>query len=147
VKNGIGQNLISISSTLPATMKWFYAANDAYTSTTVCIKLSLLCRYLGLFLESYRRVIALVALAIIVLWSEALLFMAWVALLSKSRALGDRLSYRTTVEVKSTLLAFASSNMLLDLVVSVITLTEYFRLNLKRKQILAMTGVFTVELV
>jgi hypothetical protein len=155
VKNGIGQHLIYILATLPTAMKWFYVANAAYTSTTVCIKLSLLCQYLRLFRESYRRVIVLVLLVVVILWGGAFSFLAWFPCFpisgfwnktmippAKCYAFG----YRTTAEAKSTLLAFAGSNMFLDLVVFLVPLTEYFRPDLRRKQVLAMTGLFAVGL-
>ncbi|KAF9702001.1 hypothetical protein EKO04_001061 [Ascochyta lentis] len=156
LKNGIGQHLIYILSTLPATMKWFYVANAAYTSTTVCIKLSLLCQYLRLFRKSCHRTITLILLVVVILWGGAFSFMAWFPCFPISGFWNKSMSppakcyafgYRTTVEAKSTLLAFAGSNMFLDFVVFLIPLKEYFRPNLKRKQVLAMTGLFAVGLI
>lgn len=150
---GIGQHLIYILSTLPSAMKWFYVANAAYTSTTVYIKLSLLCQYLRLWDQGHRRSVTKALLLIVVLWGSAFQFMAWFPCFpirgywdksmdppAKCYAFG----YRTSDEAKSTLLAFAGSNMLLDIMIFTIPLTEYFRPNLKRKQVLAMTGLFFV---
>ena len=45
-------------------------------------------------------------------------------------------------EVKDTLLAQSGSNMCLDFLILFIPLTEYFKPGLRRKQVLAMTGLF-----
>ncbi|KZM20215.1 hypothetical protein ST47_g8651 [Ascochyta rabiei] len=156
IKNGIGQHLIYILDTLPETMKWFYVANAAYTSTTVCIKLALLCQYLRLFRKNYRRVITLTLLAVVILWGGSFTFMAWFPCFPISGFWNKTMSppakcyafgYRTTVEAKSTLLAFAGSNMSLDFIIFLVPLTEYFQPNLKRRQVLAMTGLFVVGLI
>lgn len=52
--------------------------------------------------------------------------------------------YRTTDEARATLLAFAGSNMFLDLMIFIVPLTEFFRPNLKRQQVIALTGLFAV---
>jgi hypothetical protein len=153
LKNGIGQHLIWILSTLPTMMKWFYVTNAAYTTTTVCIKLSLLCQYLRLWDNGYRRHITIVLTVLVTLWGTAFQFMAWFPCFpirgywdkqmdppAKCYAFG----YRTTTEAKSTLFAFAGSNMCLDLMIFMVPLTEYFRPNLKRKQVMALTGLFAV---
>jgi hypothetical protein len=134
-------------------MKWYYVANAGYTSTTVCIKLSLLCQYLRLFREGYRRIITLIVLVMVVLWGCTFIFMAWFPCFP-IRAFWDKISvpdakcygfgYRTAEEAKNTLFAFAGSNMSLDILVFLIPLTEYLQPNLKRKQVLAMTGLFAV---
>jgi hypothetical protein len=50
--------------------------------------------------------------------------------------------YRNIKETKNTLFAFSGSNMVLDVAIFLLPLTEYFRPGLKRKQVLAMTGLF-----
>ncbi|KAK7192982.1 hypothetical protein DPSP01_005191 [Paraphaeosphaeria sporulosa] len=156
VKAGIGQHLIYILGRLPNAMKWFYVANAAYTSTTVCIKLSLILQYLRLFREGYRRTITLIVLAVVVLWGGTFSFMAWFPCFPVSGfwnktkappATCYAFGYRTTHEARNTLFAFAGSNMSLDILVFLIPLTEYFQPNLKRKQVLAMTGLFGVGLI
>jgi len=136
-------------------MKWFYVANAAYTTTTVCIKLSLLCQYLRLWGESYRRKVTIILLVAVILWGSAFQFMAWFPCFPISGFWDKTMSppakcyafgYRTTEEAKSTLLAFAGTNMCLDLVIFLIPLTEYFRPNLRRKQVVAMTGLFAMGL-
>lgn len=52
--------------------------------------------------------------------------------------------FRTATETKSTMLAFAGSNMLLDLVIFLIPITEYLRPNLNKKQVMTLTGLFAV---
>ncbi|KAJ8117031.1 hypothetical protein OPT61_g1675 [Boeremia exigua] len=153
VKNGLGQHLVLILNILPTTMKWFYVANGAYTTTAVCIKLSLLCQYLRLWRESYRRRITIILLIVVLLWGIAFQFMAWFpcfpiegfwnkAMDPPAKCYG--FGYRTTEETKATMLAFAGSNMSLDVVIFLIPLTEYFQPNLKRKQVLAMTSLFAM---
>lgn len=155
MKAGNGQHIIYILGNLPTVMKWFYVTNATYTSTTVCIKLSLLCQYLRLFDKGYHRAITLIFLTIVALWGGTFSFMAWFPCfpisgfwdkstepLPKCYAFG----YRTVEEGKNTLIGFAASNMFLDLAVFLIPLTEYFRPDLKRKQVLAMTGLFGVGL-
>jgi hypothetical protein len=136
-------------------MKWFYVTNAAYTSTSVCVKLSLLCQYLRLFRESYRRAITLTILVTVAIWGGIFSFMAWFPCFPVSGFWNKTMvppakcyafGYRTTGEAKQTLFAFAGSNMLLDFAVFLLPLTEYFRANLKRKQVLAMTGLFAVGL-
>ncbi|KAH6644304.1 hypothetical protein C7974DRAFT_383291 [Boeremia exigua] len=156
VKHGLGQHLISILSTLPTTMKWFYVANATYTTTTVFIKLSLLCQYLRLWREGYRRHVTIVLLTVVILWGSVFQFMAWFPCFPV-RGFWDKtmsppakcygFGYRSSEETKNTLLAFAGSNMSLDFVIFIVPLTEYFRPNLKRKQVLALSGLFTVGLI
>ena len=155
VKHGLGQHLIFIFSTLPAAMRWFYVANAAYTSTTVCIKLSLLRQYQRFFRESYRRVVILIVLVIVIVCGIAFSFMAWFPCFP-IRGFWDKtmspsaecytFGYRTTVKAKPTLLTFAVSKLFLGIVVFLIPPTEYFRFSLKRKQVLAMTSLFAVGL-
>ncbi|KAL5395152.1 hypothetical protein PMIN04_008225 [Paraphaeosphaeria minitans] len=156
VKAGIGQHLIYILGTLPTAMKWFYVANAAYTSTTVCIKLSLLLQYLRLFREGYRRTATLIFLAIVTLWGGTFSFMAWFPCFPVSGFWNKTMvppatcyafGYRTLDGGTNTLFAFAGSNMSLDILIFLIPLTEYFQPSLKRKQVLAMTGLFGVGLI
>jgi hypothetical protein len=153
VKNGIGQHLITILSRLPTAMKWFYVANAAYTSTTVCIKLSLLCQYLRLWSNGYRRHVTIVLTVLVALWGSAFQFLAWFPCFPVKGFWDKQMDppakcygfgYRTTDEAKATLLAFAGSNMFLDLMIFMVPLTEYFRPNLKRQQVTALTGLFAV---
>lgn len=52
--------------------------------------------------------------------------------------------YRTIHEAKAIILAFSGTNMFFDIAVFMVPLTEYFRPGLMRKQILAMTGLFSL---
>ena len=153
VKNGIGQHLVTILSTLPTAMKWFYVANAAYTSTTVCIKLSLLCQYLRLWSSGYRRHVTVVLVVVVALWGSAFQFLAWFPCFPIRGFWDKRMNppakcygfgYRTTDESKATLLGFAGSNMFLDLLIFMVPLTEFFRPNLQRQQVIALTGLFAV---
>lgn len=153
IENGIGQHLIHILGILPTAMKWFYVANAAYTTTTICIKLSLLCQYLRLFQQSYLRLITIILLVTVCLWGGTFSFLAWFPCFP-IRGFWDKsmvppakcyaFGYRTTTEAKTTLLAFAGTNLSLDVVVFLVPLSEYLQPNLKRKQVLAMTGLFAI---
>ncbi|KAF3007729.1 hypothetical protein E8E13_009793 [Curvularia kusanoi] len=151
IKHGLGQHLISILAIFPTTMKWFYVTSSAYITTTICIKLSLLCQYLRMWRNGYRRSITMVLFIMIILWGGAFTFMTWVPCFpvrgywdkfmnppAKCYAFG----YRTASEAKTTLLAFTGSNMVFDIAVFSVPLTEYLKPDLKRKQVLALTGLF-----
>lgn len=132
-------------------MIWFYVANAAYIMTTVCVKLSLLFQYMRLFREGYRRTITLTLFTIVVLWGTVFTFMAWFPCFPVSGYWNKRMippakcygfGYRTIDEAKNTLFAFSGSNMILDIAIFILPLTEYFKPDLRRKQVLAMTGLF-----
>jgi hypothetical protein len=132
-------------------MIWYYLTSAAYVTTSVCIKLSLLFQYLRLFRGDYRRNLVLGLLTIVAIWGSVFLFMTWFPCFPVS-GFWDRYSspaakcygfgYRTVKEAKDALLAFSGSNMVLDLAIFLVPLTEYFRPGLNRKQVLAMTGLF-----
>lgn len=148
---GMGKHLINIFDSLETTMKWFYVANVAYIMTAVLVKLSLLFQYLRLFREGYRRTTTILLLALVILWGCAFAFMAWVPCFpvsgfwDKQRVPPAKcygFGYRTLDEAKNTLFAFSGSNMIFDLAIFLLPLTEFFRPGLNRKQVLAMTGLF-----
>jgi len=132
-------------------MKYLYVTNAAYHTTTALIKISLLLQYLRLFRQGLLRWISLIMLAIVSGWGIAFSFLAWFPCLpvsgfwnrtadTKCYAFG----YRTMAEARMTLLVFASTNMLFDIIIFLIPLTEYFRPGLRRKQVIAMTGLFAM---
>ncbi|KAF1919682.1 hypothetical protein BDU57DRAFT_441371 [Ampelomyces quisqualis] len=152
LREGMGKHIIYIFNNLEMTMIWFYVANGTYIMTTVCVKLSLLFQYLRLFREGYRRVVTWILLIMVVLWGTVFTFMAWFPCFPVSGFWDKRMvpqakcygfGYRTVDEAKNTLFAFSGSNIVLDTAIFVLPLTEYFKPDLKRKQILAMTGLFT----
>jgi hypothetical protein len=59
---------------------------------------------------------------------------------ASSQMLWIWLSYHQRSE--NTLFAFSGSNMILDVAIFLVPLTEYLKPGLKRKQVLAMTGLF-----
>lgn len=132
-------------------MKYLYVTNAAYHTTTVLIKVSLLLQYLRLFRQGLLRYITLILLATVVAWGLAFSFLAWFPCLpvsgfwhrtAQSKCYG--FGYRTADEAKMTLFIFAGTNMFFDIVIFVIPLTEYFRPGLRKKQILAMSGLFAM---
>ncbi|KAH7394995.1 hypothetical protein DE146DRAFT_67684 [Phaeosphaeria sp. MPI-PUGE-AT-0046c] len=149
---GIGKHLIEIFDNLEVTMVWFYVANVSYIMTAVFVKLSLLFQYLRLFHEGYRRIATIVLLTLVTLWGCAFAFMAWFPCFPVSGFWDKRrvppakcygFGYRTLDEAKNTLFAFSGSNMILDVAIFLVPLTEFLKPGLNRKQALAMTGLFT----
>lgn len=147
----MGHHLISVFNVLQPTMMWLYITNAAYHTTTVCIKISLLLQYLRLFRQGIRRTICIVLLVLVVIWGLTFSFMAWVPCFPVSgfwdRTKGAKcygFGYRTVNEAKWSVLTFAATNMLFDAAIFLVPLSEYFRPDLRRKQVLAMTGLFTL---
>ncbi|KAG9193102.1 hypothetical protein G6011_03137 [Alternaria panax] len=144
---GMGHHLVDVFQT----MIWLYITNAAYHTTTAFIKISLLLQYLRLFREGFRRTVCIVMLALVVTWGLTFSFMAWVPCFPVSgfwdRTNGAKcygFGYRTVNDAKFSVLAFAATNMLFDIAIFLVPLTEYLRTDLRRKQILAMTGLFTL---
>ncbi|KAH6614068.1 hypothetical protein C7974DRAFT_70203 [Boeremia exigua] len=151
VKYGLGQHLVYMIGSLPTMMKYLYVTTAAYHTTTALIKVSLLLQYLRLFRQGILRYIVLGLLVTVAAWGVAFSFMAWFPCLppsgfwnrtATSKCYG--FGYRTLEEVKITLFVFAGTNMFFDVVIFLIPLTEYFRPGLRKKQILAMTGLFAM---
>jgi hypothetical protein len=132
-------------------MIWLYVTNAAYHTTTALIKTSLLLQYLRMFREGFRRKVCIILLCLVTLWGLVFSFMAWVPCFPVS-GFWDRTNgavcygfgYRTVNEAKNSVLSFAATNMLFDIAIFLVPLSEYFRHDLRRKQLLAMTGLFTL---
>ncbi|KAI4942274.1 hypothetical protein J4E91_010248 [Alternaria rosae] len=150
-KYGMGHHLIYSLQVLQPTMIWLYITNAAYHTTTAFIKISLLLQYLRLFQQGVRRIICIVLLALVIIWGLTFSFMAWVPCFPV-RNFWDRqpgskcygFGYRSVNEAKFTILAFAATNMAFDIAIFLVPITEYFRKDLRRKQVLAMTGLFAL---
>ena len=134
-------------------MHWLYITNAGYQTTAFLIKVSLLCQYLRFFTEGIRRQLCIILLGILTLWGIAFSFMAWVPCfpvygfwnrLSNPPPTCYGFGYRTISESKSFVLAFAATNMSFDIAIFLIPLSEYFRPGLRRKELLAMTGLFSM---
>lgn len=143
--------MVYMIKTLQVMMKYLYVTNAAYHTTTALIKLSLLLQYLRLFRQGTLRYICITLLATVAGWGLAFSFLAWFPCLpvsgfwnrtAQSKCYG--FGYRTMDEAKMTLFIFAGTNMFFDIVIFLIPLTEYFRPGLRKKQILAMTGLFAM---
>lgn len=151
VKYGLGHHLIYVINHLPTMMKYLYVTNAAYHTTTALIKISLLTQYLRLFRAGTLRYVTMVLLFTVAGWGLAFMFLAWFPCLpvsgfwnrtAESKCYG--FGYRSVDEAKMTLLLFASTNMFFDIVIFLIPLTEFFRPGLRKKQIVAMAGLFTM---
>lgn len=137
--------------TLPTLMQYLYVTNAAYHTTTVFIKVSLLLQYLRLFRQGTLRYITIGLLILITAWGICFSFLAWFPCIPVSgfwhRTADSKcwgFGFRSMGEARRTLFTFAGTNMLFDIVIFMIPLTEFFRPGLKRKQILAMIGLFTM---
>lgn len=137
---------------LPETMKWLYVTNAAYHTTTALIKISLLCQYLRMF-QGIRRKVCIVMLVIVSLWGATFSFMSWFPCFpvdgfwNRTQTPAPKcygFGYKSINGAKAIILAFSGTNMFFDIAIFLIPLTEYFRPGLKRKQILAMTGLFAL---
>ncbi|KAF2631046.1 hypothetical protein BU25DRAFT_333936 [Macroventuria anomochaeta] len=151
IKYGLGHHLVYIINTLPIMMKYLYVTNAAYHTTTALIKVSLLLQYLRLFRQGTLRWVCIILLATVAGWGLAFSFLAWFPCLpvsgfwhrtASSKCYG--FGYRTMDEARMTLFIFAGTNMFFDAVIFMIPLTEYFRPGLRKKQVLAMTGLFAM---
>lgn len=145
----MGHHLIYVIPVLTPTMINIYINNASYHATTVCIKISLLLQYLRMFRNGVRRIVCKVVLGLVTVWSLVFLFMAWFPCFPVTafwtRSKGSTCygyGYSSVSEAKASVLAFAGTNMMFDLVIFAIPLTEYFRNNLRRKEVIAMTGLF-----
>ncbi|EUC42293.1 hypothetical protein COCMIDRAFT_39623 [Bipolaris oryzae ATCC 44560] len=146
---GMGSHLIYVIPVLQPTMIAIYVNNATNHATTVCIKISLLLQYLRMFRNGRRRIVCKVVLGLVTVWSLVFLFMAWFPCFPVTafwtRSKGSTCygyGYRSVGEAKASVLAFAGTNMMFDLIIFAIPLTEYFRNNLRRKEAIAMTGLF-----
>ncbi|KAJ4379649.1 hypothetical protein N0V86_004831 [Didymella sp. IMI 355093] len=153
IKYGFGHHLIYIIKSFEDLLKYLYVTNAAYHTTTALIKVSLLLQYLRLFRQGTLRYICMILLAAVACWGLAFSFLGWVPCLpvsgvwhrtAQSKCYG--FGYRTIDEEKITLFTFAGTNIFFDVVIFLIPLTEFFRPGLRKKQVLAMTGLFAVGL-
>lgn len=143
--------MVYMIKNLQVMMKYLYVTNAAYHTTTALIKLSLLLQYLRLFRQGTLRYICIILLAIVAAWGLAFSFLAWFPCLpvsgfwnrtAQSKCYG--FGYSSAREARITLFVFAGTNMFFDTVIFLIPLTEYFRPGLRKKQVLAMTGLFAM---
>jgi hypothetical protein len=146
----MGHHIIYIINVIKPTMILMYLHNAAYHTTTACIKISLLLQYLRMFRNGARRLVSIVTLGLVIVWSLVFLFMAWFPCFPVSgfwnRSKGATCygyGYNTINQARASVLAFAGTNMMFDMVIFAIPLTEYFRKNMRRKEFFAMTGLFT----
>lgn len=147
---GMGHHIVQVLGVMKQTMMYLYLTNAAYHATTIFIKISLLLQYLRLFRDGTRRIICICILGILVVWGLVFLFMTWFPCFPVTgfwdKTIGAKcygFGYRTAEEAKISVLSFAGSNMMFDIIIFAIPLTEYLRKDLGRKQLFAMTGLFT----
>ncbi|KAH9874361.1 hypothetical protein IAQ61_003550 [Plenodomus lingam] len=148
---GLGRHLIYNLNLIQQTMQWLYVTNAAYHTTTAFIKISLLLQYLRIFRDGLRRHVCLVLLGIVIVWGSAFAFMTWVPCFPISGFWNRQtdpppkcygFGYDNMDEAKIAVLSFSISNMVLDVAIFLIPLSEYFKRNIGKKQLFAMTGLF-----
>lgn len=153
---GLGHHLIYTLNLFRPTMHWLYVSNATYHTCTCFIKISLLLQLLRLYREGPRRKICIILLGIVIIWGSAFMFMAWVPCFPVS-GFWDRtmippakcygFGYGSAEGSRLAVLAFSITNMVFDLAIFTVPLSEYFRKDLGRKQVLAMTGLFSLGLI
>lgn len=134
------------------TFKWLYVQSASYYTTTALIKVSLLLQYLRLFRNGILRKICLILLILVSLWGSAFIFMAWFPCFPVSgfwnRSQGNVKCYGfgfgSVNGAYITFVSFAATNMFFDTIIFLIPMAEYLKPSLHRKQILALTGLFTL---
>ncbi|KAF2738066.1 hypothetical protein EJ04DRAFT_67926 [Polyplosphaeria fusca] len=152
IRHGMGKHLLSIDpSILKTCFKWLYVQGASYYTTTALIKISLLCQYLRIFRIGFLRPTCIVLLGIVTVWGVAFSFMAWFPCFPVS-GFWDRMQqpppkcygfgFADLAGATAAFVGFAATNMFLDLVIFLIPMAEYFKPNLRRKEVLAMTGLF-----
>ncbi|KAF2129413.1 hypothetical protein P153DRAFT_356991 [Dothidotthia symphoricarpi CBS 119687] len=150
---GFGQHLGYILNSIETMMFWLWLTNAAYHTTTAFIKLSLLFQYLRMFRGGIRRKACIILVVFIALWGAAYSFIAWFPCFPVSGFWNRHqtpvpkcygFGYANINDTKLIILVFACTNMFFDVAIFSIPLTEYFRKDLRKKQILAMTALFAM---
>lgn len=150
---GLGHHLVYVFPTLEQTMIYIYVTNAAYHTTTTLIKVSLLLQYLRLFRQGPRRTTCLILLGLVTIWGCVFSFLAWVPCVPVSGFWNKNLNppakcygygFRDVTEITATLLVFSSTNMLFDIAIFLVPLKDFLRSDLRRKQIFAMMGLFSL---
>jgi hypothetical protein len=156
IHTGMGQHLTALIMDpveLVTLLKWLYVQMASYYTTTSLIKVSLLCQYLRLFQRGALRRISYGLLVVVSLWGMVIAFMNWFPCFPPS-GFWNRLQqpppkcygfgFGDLHGAYVSWVGFAASNMFFDLAIFLIPMAEYMKPGLGRKQVLAMTGLFTL---
>ncbi|KAF2115940.1 hypothetical protein BDV96DRAFT_599480 [Lophiotrema nucula] len=149
---GIGKHLLYISaSDIVTTMKWLYVQNASYYTTTALIKMSLLCQYLRIFRGGFLRAVTLCLLVLVTLWGFAYSFMAWFPCFPVA-GFWDRTNHPNAKcygfgfgdinGAMAAFVSFAATNMFFDTAIFLVPMAEYLKPGLRRKEVLALSGLF-----
>ncbi|PSN68649.1 hypothetical protein BS50DRAFT_619467 [Corynespora cassiicola Philippines] len=147
---GLGQHFLYIGiEKVGSYLLYFYVENAIYISNTAVIKISLLFQYLRIFKAGAMRWICLSLLVLITLWGCAYGFIAWIPCFPV-RGFWDRTinptcygyGFRDAASFIATFESHTALNMTFDLAVFLTPMVLFTEPNLKKKNVLAMTGIF-----
>jgi hypothetical protein len=137
-------------------MIWVYPQNAAYYTTTALVKISLLFQYLRIFHCGFLRKVSIVLLVIVSIWGLAYSFMGWFPCFPVS-GFWNRLTdppptcygfgFGSLEGAYAAFVSFAATNMTFDTIIFLIPMAEYLKPGLHHKQVIAMTGLFTLGFV
>jgi hypothetical protein len=152
--SGLGEHLYSVSPNEFATLfKFLYVQHAAYYTCAGFIKLSLLCQYLRLFQKGIVRQICIVLLVTTGLWTFFWAFQGWFPCFPVSgfwnRAQTPAakcwgIGFDTVQGYLTAFVAFAATNMMLDMIIFFIPITLYFKPATGPRQVLALITLFSL---
>ncbi|KAF2260098.1 hypothetical protein CC78DRAFT_571419 [Lojkania enalia] len=153
VKYGLGRHFLYLP--VPSMTKYFlffYVENATYVTQTALIKISLLFQYLRIFKGGFMKWMSIAEIAIIGIWGFTFGFMAWFPCFPV-KGFWNRITTHPTCygfgfhDAESFVVTFevhTAMNMVFDLAVFLTPMVLFKRKELKRKNFLALTGVFTI---
>ncbi|KAF1955829.1 hypothetical protein CC80DRAFT_79793 [Byssothecium circinans] len=159
-KFGFGTHLRDIYKLNPQhliiCMKLLWLQHAAFHTCAGFVKLSLLAQYLRMFKKGIVRKICIVFLLLTSIWSAFWFFASWFPcfpvygywnrnIVPPPKCWG--LGYRSSESAMTFMYAFGGSNMVLDTIIFILPMTMYFRKGISRKEILALSCLFTLGFV
>ncbi|KAF2872343.1 hypothetical protein BDV95DRAFT_380891 [Massariosphaeria phaeospora] len=151
VTYGLGKHFIYIGlENTSSYLLSFYISNSMYITNTALIKISLLLQYLRIFKAGTMRWVCLALLGIISLWGIAYSFMSWFPCFPPSLYWDSKLAtntcygygFKDTESFVAIYMSHTVLNMAFDIAVFLTPMVLFREPNLRKKNVLAMTGVF-----
>lgn len=137
-------------------MKWLYLQSAAYYTTTALVKVSLLLQYLRMFRSGTLRKISIALLVLVTIWGLTCTFAGWFPCFPVSgfwNRLGEPnakcygFGFGSIDGAYAAFVSFAATNMAFDTAIFLIPIAEFVKSDLRRKQVIAMVGIFTLGFV
>jgi hypothetical protein len=130
--------------------QYFYIAHSIYLVQTAVVKISLLLQYLRIFKAGLMRKWCFTLITIVSAWGTAFAFTGWFPCFpvrgTWQREIGAKCYGFGLGDVQEFIMMFkihSASNMVLDVLVFVTPMVIFRTPTLKRKNLMAMAGVFT----